>query len=354
MPDPKMTAHHRKDRSRTTVPRVSVVVPSYNSAWSIERTLTSILAQRFADFELIVVNDGSTDDLHERIKRFLADPRLRIVDQENRGLAGARNRGIAEARADLVAPIDADDLWHPDFLAATIAALDNNPAAPFAYTYSFRIDEQDRLLPILRFRHPPRHDFLGLLSLNSVGNGSAAVFRRALLQKVGGYDETMRYRAASGAEDWKVVLQLASIGTPALVERHLVGYRLVGASMSQIDPRRQLNAILTVISDARREFPDVPHRWFADGRTMMTAWLLPAFLRRRMLGEAVRQGFHAYLFNPLWFRNPTVRRTHLLRLRLMARYFLDMIRGRSSIYPVLCGVEMEGGRPFAYMEPGRT
>jgi nucleoside-diphosphate-sugar epimerase/glycosyltransferase involved in cell wall biosynthesis len=354
IPDPEMLARRRKDRFRGPAPRVSIVVPCYNSAWSIERTLTSILAQRFTDFELIIVNDGSTDNLHERIAGFLADPRLRVIDQENRGLAGARNRGIAEARADLVAPIDADDLWHPDFLAATVAALDGDPAATFAYTYSFRIDEQDHLLPILRFRHPPRHDFLGLLSLNSVSNGSAAIFRRALLQKVGGYDETMRHRAASGAEDWKLVLQLATIGSPALVERHLVGYRLVHRSMSQTDPRRQLQAILTVIADLRSEFPDVPPRWFADGRTMMIAWLLPAFLRRGMLGEAVRQGVRAYLCNPLWFRNPAVRKTHLFRLRLMARYLFDTIRGRSNTYPALHSAEMEGERPFAYMEPRRT
>jgi cellulose synthase/poly-beta-1,6-N-acetylglucosamine synthase-like glycosyltransferase len=100
--------------------------------------------------------------------------------------------------------LDADDLWHPDFLVATVAALDDNPSAPFAYAYSFRIDEQDRLLPILRLGQPPRHDFLGLLSLNSVGSGSAAVFRRSLLRRLGGYDETMRHRGNAGAEDWKL------------------------------------------------------------------------------------------------------------------------------------------------------
>jgi glycosyltransferase involved in cell wall biosynthesis len=354
MPEPEMLGRRKEDRVRTAAPRVTVVVPSYNSAWSIERTLASILAQRFADFELIVVNDGSTDGLHGRIARFLADPRLRIIDQENRGLAGARNRGIAEARGDLVAPIDADDLWHPDFLAATVAALDSDAKAPFAYAYSFRIDERDRLLPVVRFGRPPRHDFLGLLSLNSVGSGSAAVFRRALVLAVGGYDETMRNRGLSGAEDWKLILKLAAVGKPALVERHLVGYRLVGSSMSQANPRRQLDAILAVIADLRGEFPDIAPRWFSDGRTMMTAWLLPTFLRRGMFGEVVREAFHAYLRNPLWFRNATIRQMHLFRLRLIARYLLDTIRRRSANYPPLHSVEMEGTRPFAYMDSERT
>ncbi len=343
-----------EDRVRKVAPRVTVVVPSYNSAWSIERTLASILAQNFADFELIVVNDGSTDDLHKRIAHFRTDPRLRVIDQENRGLAGARNRGIAEARGDLVAPIDADDLWHPDFLAATVAALDSDTKAPFAYTYSFRIDERDRLFPVLRFVQPPRHDFLGLLSLNSVGSGSAAVLRRLLVQAVGGYDEKMRGFGLPGAEDWKLILQLAAIGEPALVERHLVGYRLVKRGMSQANPRRQLDAVLAVMADLRREFPEIPARWFSDGRTMMTAWLLPTFLRRGMFGDAAREAFHAYLRNPLWFRNKTIRQMHLFRLRSTIRHLFDTIRGQSRKYPPLHSVEMEGGRPFAYMRSDRT
>jgi glycosyltransferase involved in cell wall biosynthesis len=328
------------------VPRVSVIVPCYNSAWSIERTLRSILAQHMSEFELIIINDGSTDDLHKRISGFLLDQRLRVIDQNNRGLAAARNRGVAEAKASLVAPIDADDLWHPDFLAETLDALDKFPLAPFAYAYSFRVDEQDHLLPIVQVKRPPRHDFLGLLSLNSVGNGSAAVFRRALIEKFGGYDERL-----SAAEDWKLILQLASLGTPALVERHLVGYRHVATSLSQGNPRRQLDAVLTVIADLQNEFPKVSKRWFADARTMMTACLLPAFLRRGLFGDVVRETFHAYIHNPLWFRNATVRQGHLLRLRLIIRYLFDAILGRIGDYPRLGCAEMDGMRPFAFMKP---
>lgn len=147
-----------------------------------------------------------------------------------------------------------------------------------------------------------------------------------------------------------IVTQLAKIGTPALIERHLVGYRLVDNSMSQANPQRQLRAILAVIADIKREFPDVPVRWLADGRTMMIAWLLPTFLRRGMLAEAARQGFRAYISNPLWFRNPTVRRMHLFRLRLIAHFLLEEIRGRSRPYPPLSSIEMDGARPFAFLE----
>jgi glycosyltransferase involved in cell wall biosynthesis len=150
-----------------TAPRVTVVVPCFNAAWSIARTLQSVLAQRLSDFEVVIVNDGSTDNLHEIVAPFLADPRFRLVDQENYGLAAARNAGLRAARGTFVAPIDADDLWHPDFLEACVRALDAQPRAPFAYTYSYRIDTRDRMLPIARFRTPPRHDYLGLIVLNS-------------------------------------------------------------------------------------------------------------------------------------------------------------------------------------------
>jgi glycosyltransferase involved in cell wall biosynthesis len=109
-------------------PRVSVVIPAYNSAWSIADTIRSVLAQRMVAFEVVIVNDGSTDDLLEVLRPFMSDSRLRVVSQANSGLAAARNRGLAESRAPLVAFLDADDLWHPSFLAELgTAALGGEP-----------------------------------------------------------------------------------------------------------------------------------------------------------------------------------------------------------------------------------
>lgn len=96
-------------------PAVSAVIPLYNKGPSIVRALNSILAQTFQDFETIVVDDGSTDDGAELVKEF-DDPRIRLIQQENRGVSAARNRGIKEARADLIAFLDADDEWLPAFI----------------------------------------------------------------------------------------------------------------------------------------------------------------------------------------------------------------------------------------------
>jgi glycosyltransferase involved in cell wall biosynthesis len=297
-------------------PRVSVVIPAFNAAWSIERTLASVLGQSVADFELIVVDDGSTDTTGEVVHQAgKGDPRVRVVRQENRGLAGARNRGIEEARAPLVAPLDADDVWEPDYLAATIGALDQHLEAPFAFTYHYRMDEHDRRLPTPIYQTPPRHDFLGLLSVNSVGCGSAAVFRRAEVLAAGGYDETLARRAGQGAEDLKLILALAAKGQPRLVERALVGYRHVASGMSLGNPEAQLASMLAVFDDLRRDHPDLPARALADARSMAIVWLLPALLRRRRWRRAVVLACRAYLLNPLWFLNSELRATHVGWLR---------------------------------------
>ncbi|WP_375426913.1 glycosyltransferase family 2 protein [uncultured Sphingomonas sp.] len=327
-------------------PRVSVVIPCYQAAWSIRRTLRSVMAQRFTPFEIILVDDGSTDALDAAIEPY-AD-RIRLVRQDNHGLAAARNRGIALARADLVAPLDADDLWHPDYLADLVAALDGAPAAPFAFAGSFRIDEDDRLLPDLHLRRAPRHDFAGLVSLNSVGSGSAAVFRRAMLLAAGGYDPSLRDRAAQGAEDWKLLVHLAAIATPVPVSRKLVAYRLTRAGMSQARPQRQLAAIDAVIDDLARDFPAAPRRLFRDARTMMTAWLLPAFLRNGMMGQALREAWRGYVLNPLWWRNPELLLVHTARLRMA-------LRARPEPLGLLSDwTDEDGSRPFGFLSPSGT
>jgi len=293
-------------------PRVSVVVPAFNSAWSIERTIASVLAQTMGDFEAIVVDDGSTDALAAAVSRAArGDSRVRLVRQENRGLAGARNRGICEARAPLIAPLDADDVWDREYLQCLVEALDADPGAPLAFSYHYRMDEHDCLLPSPRHATVPRHDFLGLFAMNCVGCGSAAVFRRAALLAAGGYDETLAARGGRGAEDWKLLLFLAMKGQPRLIPRPLVGYRHVSRSMSQGDPDTQLASMLTVIEDIRAAHSPLPRSVVRNARTMAIAWLLPVFLRHRRWRRASALAAGAYLFNPGWFLNGDIRRAHL-------------------------------------------
>lgn len=109
-------------------PRVSVIVPLYNKGPYIRRCMDSILRQTFADFELLVVNDGSTDDGPETV-RGIADSRVRLISQANAGPGAARNRGGDEARGGLLAWLDGDDEWVPEYLAESVRALDQYPEA---------------------------------------------------------------------------------------------------------------------------------------------------------------------------------------------------------------------------------
>ena len=102
---------------------VSIVIPSYNRGHSIERTIDSALAQTHQALDIIIVDDGSTDDTAERVRRYQNDPRVRYIHQQNRGVAAARNVGLAAARGDYIALLDSDDIWFPWKLEVQLACL---------------------------------------------------------------------------------------------------------------------------------------------------------------------------------------------------------------------------------------
>lgn len=110
------------------MPDVSIVIPLYNKERDVGRAISSVLAQSFHDFELIVINDGSTDGSVGVVRHF-DDPRIRLIDQANAGVSAARNRGVVEAQSGLVAFLDADDEWLPGFLATIVRLRDRFPDA---------------------------------------------------------------------------------------------------------------------------------------------------------------------------------------------------------------------------------
>lgn len=163
-----------------TAPVASIVVPAYNAAATIEETLKSLLAQTFFDFELIVVDDGSTDATASVVARF-PDHRVRLIRQSNRGLAGAHNTGIAYARGRYIGFCDADDLWVPEKLERHVAHLDANPDVGISFAGSRMIDRQGR--PLAVRQSPKLRDInpADVFTRNPIGNGSAAVIRRSAL-----------------------------------------------------------------------------------------------------------------------------------------------------------------------------
>jgi glycosyltransferase involved in cell wall biosynthesis len=168
---------------RPQTPKVSVVIPMYNSERWIDGALQSVLAQTFRDFEVIVVDDGSLDG-GARFVRQCRDLRIRLVQQENRGLAGARNTGIRNAKGRYIAFLDADDLWQADKLAKHVAALDSNQETGISFSWSTLIDLDGKPVGLVQKPGSGHITPAFVFCRNPIGNGSAPVVRRNVFDSI--------------------------------------------------------------------------------------------------------------------------------------------------------------------------
>ncbi|CAD5933497.1 putative glycosyltransferase RF_0543 [Planktothrix tepida] len=185
------------------MPLISVIIPVFNGEKTIYYTIESVLNQTFTDFELIIINDGSTDSTLDVISS-INDPRIKVFSYPNGNQAVSRNRGISHANGEYIAFIDADDLWTPDKIEDQYQALQNNPEAAVAYSWTDYIDESSRFL------RPGSHITINgdvypnLLVVNILENGSNPLIRRDALEEVGEFDSSL-----PPAEDWDMWLRLA-------------------------------------------------------------------------------------------------------------------------------------------------
>ena len=162
---------------------VSVVVPVYNVEAYIAETIQSILNQTYSNFELLMVNDGSTDRSIEIIQTF-DDPRITLIHQENQGVSTARNRGIAQAKGDYIALIEGDDIWTPEKLEKHIKHLENSPQIGLSFCRSAFIDLKGNPLGIYQMPRLKNIEPHHILYRNPIGNGSVPVIRRAALEAI--------------------------------------------------------------------------------------------------------------------------------------------------------------------------
>lgn len=166
-----------------SAPKVSVVLPVYNVAGDVKAALDSVLAQDFTDFELICVNDGSTDSTLSVIAEY-SDPRIRVISQISQGLVAARNAGIHYSRGEYIALMNTHDRWQTNKLYCHVAHLQNSVRVGVSYSPALLLDAQGQLTGQGYF---PRLYDVGLKEMmcrNPVGNGSAGVIRRSVLNRV--------------------------------------------------------------------------------------------------------------------------------------------------------------------------
>lgn len=225
--------------NQPAAPRVSIVMPVYNVERYVAEAIDSVLAQTFHDWELLVIDDGGSDRSIDIAAEY-CDPRIRIIAQRNRGLAGARNTGIAHARGDYIALLDSDDRWLPEKLALHVIHLDAAPDVDVSYSASRFIDGAGNAL---RQTQTPRlHDITPQLILcrNPVGNGSAAVIRRSALDLIAfvhpdepdrtcWFDESFRQ-----SEDIELWVRLAVQAQACFdgIAPELTEYRIVAGGLS--------------------------------------------------------------------------------------------------------------------------
>lgn len=240
------------------LPLVTVIIPAYNAADTIGETLLSVRTQTHSALEIRVVDDGSTDSTAGVVESHArADPRVALIRQSNMGVAAARNAAIADATGDYIAPIDADDLWHPQKIERQVAVMESGGSrVGLVYTWSAHLDEHSR---VRRYADQYEHEgyvLKWLCEFNMVGNGSSPLMRADAVRQAGGYDASLvRYRA-QGCEDWALYLAIAERFEFRVVPEYLTGYRLMPASMSS-DIDQMWRSFSLVERNLRARRPDL-------------------------------------------------------------------------------------------------
>lgn len=207
--------------------QVSVIIPTYNSARFLTEAVDSVLSQTFKDIEILVIDDGSTDETEGLMHRY--GSHVRYIRQENSGVARARNRGIQESRGHYVAFLDADDTWLPHKLECQLRMLDAHGGC-YRLCYSDFIAVTADLRPLNIERLKPQGKALEdlLLRGNVVGSICTVLCERSLFNAAGGFDF-----ALSQCADWDMWVRLACLTDFLYINEQLVTYRRHGANMSR-------------------------------------------------------------------------------------------------------------------------
>ncbi|MGF1604215.1 MAG: glycosyltransferase family 2 protein [Thermosynechococcaceae cyanobacterium] len=275
--------------------RVSVIIPVFNVEDYVEDAVHSVLAQTYQDFELIIVDDESPDRSIE-ICRQIQDPRIRIVRQENRGLAGARNTGIRNAQGEYIAFLDSDDLWTSEKLAKHVQHLDASPSVGVSFSRSAFIDGQGQSVGI--YQMPKLTDISAghLLCRNPIGNGSAPVIRRAVFDQISFsdsrhgqpehcyFDEDLRQ--SEDIECWIRIMAQTDWAVEGIPEA-LTLYRVnTGGLSAQV--MKQYQSWEQVVEKTRVYAPDLVAQWEKPARAYQLRYLARRAVRLKDAPMAVK------------------------------------------------------------------
>lgn len=208
-------------------PAVSVIIPAYNAMAFLPETLDSVLNQTLTDFEIIIVNDGSKDNIVEWATKII-EPRVKLISQKNQGVSQARNTGILKSRGTYIAFLDADDIWEPSKLEKQVKAFESNPELGLVDTQVFMIDQQNNILHMAGSSYQEGNVLRRAIEENLVMCGSSPMIRRQCIEKVGFFDTGLH-----GTEDWHMWARIAIYYPFKVITEPLVRYRQHPSSISK-------------------------------------------------------------------------------------------------------------------------
>jgi len=268
------------------MPEVSIIIPTYNSAQYLTDAIDSVLGQTVGDLEVLVIDDGSTDNTESVMRRYAGS--VRYIRQENRGVAAARNRGIAESLGRYVAFLDADDTWLPDKLERQINALGARPDKRFCYTAFTLVTADLSPLGIVRSnRHGAALEDL-LMNGNVVGSICTVLCERSLFETSGGFDQGL-----SQCADWDMWVRLAALTEFLYLYQPTVTYRQHDSNMSHNAPLLEHDSLRVLKKGF--SLPEVPdalrakrHVAFARNDMVLAGTYFHAHLYRDFLRCATR------------------------------------------------------------------
>ena len=245
-------------------PLVSVIIPAYNAEKSIGKTIMSVLNQTYRSLEVIVVDDGSSDRTAAIVKSYAqTDKRVIFLQQNNSGVAAARNLAIAKSKGEFIAAIDADDSWYPQNIAKQVECfLRSDSNVGLVYSWSVDIDEDYALLGGFRAAEIEGEVYNTLICHNFIGNASASMIRRGCWGANEPYNCQMKLQDAQGCEDWELYLRIAEQYQFKVVPEFLIGYRKLFDSMSgdYQQMARSHELILDAVRDKHPYLPNIIYR----------------------------------------------------------------------------------------------
>lgn len=211
------------------MPSVSVVIAVYNGGRYLREALESVFAQRYDDYEVVCVDDGSTDSSAEVLRNY--GHRVTVISQSNAGQGAARNAGARRASGQYLAFLDQDDRWYPQKLEREVVALEASPDAVVAYSNSDRMDDEGRLMEVgttVAERASALASPLGRLIGEGLVLPSSMLVRRTVFERIGGFDPEL-----AGFEDFDVCARLRQQGRFLFIEESGLCYRVHGGGFSQ-------------------------------------------------------------------------------------------------------------------------